>query len=60
MNKNNSTFKDILNQFKQVYPSIEVIDYRPVCHELFEKDKIGITIWTINNDMIVYYPGENQ
>ena len=57
MNKDNSTFKDILNQFKQTYSFIEVIDYRPVCYELFEKDKIGITIWTTNNDMIVYYPG---
>lgn len=58
MDKNNDiTYEDLLHQFKQTYPFIEVADYRPICHELFEKDKVGITIWTTDGNMLVYYPG---
>jgi len=50
------THRDILNGFKATYPYLTVIDYRPICHELFTDDKLGITIWLENGDVIEYYP----
>lgn len=51
------TFKECLDKFHESFPLAEVDDYRPVCHELFEKDKKwGMTIWLKNGDMVVYYP----
>ena len=57
------TFQNLLDSFQDVFPFAKVSDYRPVCHELFEDGKVGITIWLENGDMIVYYPsqeGEEQ
>lgn len=50
------TYDELLNKFKDTFPFVEIDDYRPVCHELFEKGKVGITIWLKNGDMVVYYP----
>jgi len=55
------TFKECLNKFHESFPLAEVDDYRPVCHELFEKDKKwGMTIWLKNGDMVVYYPKQEE
>ncbi|MBO7426673.1 MAG: hypothetical protein J6U23_13460 [Clostridiales bacterium] len=50
------TIKECLDKFQDTFPFAEVDDYRPICHELFEKGKEGLTIWLKNGDMIVYYP----
>jgi len=50
------TYQDLIEKFKDIFPFAKVNDYRPVCHELFEDGKVGITIWLENGDMIVYYP----
>ena len=51
------TYDCILNKFEKAFPnSPKIDDYRPVCHELFENGKVGITIWLANGDMVVYYP----
>lgn len=49
-------FKEILDKFKDNFPSAKVDDYRPICHELFTDDKVGITIWLDNGDVLEYYP----
>ena len=50
------TFDELLSKFEDAFPFAEIDDYRPVCHELFEDGKVGVTIWLTNGDMIVYYP----
>ena len=50
------TFDECLDKFHITFPSAEVDDYRPICHELFEEGKEGMTIWLKNGDMVVYYP----
>ena len=50
------TFAECLHKFHESFPNIEVWDYRPICHELFEEGKEGMTIWLKNGDMVVYYP----
>ena len=50
------TFKECLNKFHSTFPFAAVDDYRPICHELFEEGKEGMTIWLKNGDMVVYYP----
>lgn len=52
------TYNDLLNKFRDVFPFAEVDDCRPICHELFTDDKVGITIWLKNGDVIEYYPAE--
>ncbi len=54
------TFQECLHKFHESFPNIEVWDYRPICHELFEKDKEGMTIWLKNGDMVVYYPKQEE
>ena len=54
------TFNEALDKFADTFPSAKVEDYRPICHELFEKGKEGITIWLTNGDMLVYYPNPNE
>lgn len=54
------TYNDLIDKFEDAFPFAEIDDYRPVCHELFEDGKIGITIWLKNGDMIVYYPKSNE
>lgn len=54
------TFQECLHKFNENFPNIEVDDYRPICHELFEKDKEGMTIWLKNGDMVVYYPKQEE
>lgn len=50
------TFDDLLDKFEGTFPFAEIDDYRPVCPEIFQADKVGITIWLKNGDMVVYYP----
>lgn len=50
------TFDECLDKFHESFPLAEVDDYRPICHELFEEGKEGMTIWLKNGDMVVYYP----
>ena len=50
------TFDEVLDKFNDSFPLAEIDDYRPICHELFEAGKEGITIWLKNGDMVVYYP----
>ena len=54
------TYDDLLNKFSDTFPFAEIDDYRPVCHELFENGKVGITIWLKNGDMVVYYPKQAE
>jgi len=54
------TYNDLLDKFEDAFPFAEIDDYRPVCHELFENDKVGITIWLKNGDMVVYYPKQAE
>ena len=58
--KNRPTNKDILNKFRKAYPFIKIIDYRPLCDELFIKDRVGITVWTEDGGIIIYYPEEES
>lgn len=48
------TNKEILDDFKSKY-QITVSDYRPLCAE-FVEDMQGITIWTEEGDVILYFP----
>ena len=50
------TINEVLTRFQNTFPMYEINDYRPVCYELFEDGKDGLTIWLSNGDMIVYYP----
>ena len=50
------TFQECLNRFHDAFPNAEVDDYRPVCYEMFQENKEGMTIWLKNGDMVVYYP----
>ena len=54
------TYDDLLNKFSDAFPFAKIDDYRPVCHELFENGKVGITIWLTNGDMVVYYPKQAE
>lgn len=54
------TYNDLLNKFRDVFPFAEVDDCRPICHELFTDDKVGITIWLKNGDVIEYYPAGRE
>lgn len=48
------TNKEILDNFKSKY-RITVSDYRPLCAEFVENME-GITIWTDEGDVILYFP----
>lgn len=50
------TFQDVLDKFADTFPLVKVVDYRPICHEIFTDGKPGITIWLDNGDTIEYYP----
>ena len=50
------TNQDIFNQFTKAYPYLSVSDYRPISPNVFTKDRIGITVWLENGDIIQYYP----
>ena len=50
------TFDECLDKFHESFPLAEVDDYRPVCYEVFQAEKEGMTIWLKNGDMVVYYP----
>lgn len=52
------TFNEVLDKFEDTFPAAEIDDYRPICHELFEDGKEGLTIWLTNGDMLVYYPNQ--
>lgn len=54
------TFDDLLDKFHDAFPFAKVEDYRPICHELFTDDKVGITIWMKNGDVIEYYPATEE
>lgn len=48
--------EEILEIFKQQYPTTKIKDYRPLCPQLFTEGLQGITIWLENGDVIQYYP----
>lgn len=48
------TNKEILDDFKSKY-RVTVSDYRPLCAS-FVEDMQGITIWTGEGDVILYFP----
>lgn len=50
------TVNEVLNKFKEVFPTAKIDDYRPICHELFSNGEAGITIWLENGDILEYYP----
>ena len=50
------TYKELLNIFKDRFPFAKYEDYRPICHKLFTDDKVGITLFFENGDIIEYYP----
>ena len=52
------TNENIVTEFGKKYPGFQVIGYRPLCPELYTKDRIGVTIWLVNGDIIQYYPHE--
>ena len=54
------TFNEVLDKFSNAFPFAEIEDFRPICHELFEESKEGITIWLKNGDMLVYYPNMTE
>ena len=54
------TFQECLNRFHDTFHNAEVDDYRPVCYEMFQENKEGMTIWLKNGDMMVYYPKEAE
>ena len=45
----------LFNKFKEDYPGLEVEDYRPM-HLDFVRDRIGITVWLKNGDILLYFP----
>ena len=53
------TYIEILNKFSEEFPNADVDDYRP-SYSGFVKDKVGLTIWLKNGDMILYYPKLTQ
>ena len=54
------TYEEILNKFKNNFPSAMVNDFRPICHKEFTDGKQGITIWLDNGDVIEYYSKESS
>lgn len=44
--------------FRSTYPEINPVDYRPA-ESMFVKGRVGITIWTDNGDMLMYFPNPN-
>jgi len=53
------TYIEMLNRFNEVFPNIEIDDYRPFCDEL-TKGKSGIALWLSNGDSIMYFPKSEQ
>ena len=49
------TYGDLYMIFRETYPEIKPIDYRPN-GDLIIAGKIGITIWMDNGDVLFYYP----
>lgn len=54
------TFQECLHKFHDTFPNAEIDDYRPVCYEMFQENKEGMTIWLKNGDMVVYYPQQEE
>ena len=54
------TYDELLDKFSDTFPFAKIDDYRPVCPEMFQVGKVGITIWLENGDMVVYYPKEES
>ena len=55
-NLRRTTYDELLEMFEDRFPFAKYVDYRPICHEIFTDDKIGITIFFENGDVIEYYP----
>ena len=49
------TNEDLYQLFRSTYPEIKTVNYRPA-ESMFVKGKVGITIWTDNGDMLMYFP----
>ena len=54
------TNSEIMNLFSDKYPSMQMVDYRPLAPKMFTSDLVGITIWLDNGDVLQYYPKEAQ
>ena len=50
---------EILEIFRKNYPEVKVEDYRPLWTE-FTENRQGITIWTENGDVILYFSKPDQ
>ncbi len=50
---------EIMEKFKENYPSVPVLDYRPLTFDLI-KYKQGIVIWTDNHDTIAYFLAQEK
>ena len=53
------TNREIFEIFKEKYPQMNISDYRPLSSR-FVKDMQGITIWTDEGDIIMFFPGEQR
>ena len=49
------TNEDLFNIFRGAYPEMPVSDYRPL-DLAFTKDRLGITIFMDNGDILLYFP----
>ncbi len=52
------TNEDLYRLFRSTYPEIKPVDYRPA-ESMFVKGRVGITIWTDNGDMLMYFPNQD-
>lgn len=52
------TNEDLYRLFRSTYPETKPVDYRPA-ESMFVKGKVGITIWTDNGDMLMYFPNQD-
>lgn len=50
---------EIYKLFKEKYPDIKISDYRPLANMFIPKTE-GITIWTSEGDVILYFPKEGE
>ena len=53
------TNKEIYIIFMTRYPNMPIDDYRPLSNIHRPKGQ-GITLWTDNGDMILYFPKEGE
>lgn len=49
------TNEDLYRLFRSTYPEIKPVNYRPA-ESMFVECCVGLTIWTDNGDMLMYFP----